>query len=138
MFNPYKSLRQRFKGSDTLPSRALSTLLLPLDTLHLGASLLFSSDTHWKTKLKALAALAYILSPLDLIPEFFLGVFGLAEDSALAFIMLHSIISSAEEAALVRHWAGDATGLERLRKLLPYASRVLSFRSILKGRSKGK
>ena len=47
--------------------------------------------------LGALAGLFYVVSPLDILPEFLLGPFGLGDDIALAAVAVAALLSSAED-----------------------------------------
>ena len=44
-----------------------------------------------------LAGLAYVISPLDFIPEVLLGPFGLGDDLAIAAVSVAALLSSAED-----------------------------------------
>ncbi|WP_081746765.1 DUF1232 domain-containing protein [Arthrobacter sp. H5] len=65
--------------------------------------------------------LVYLVSPLDLVPDF-LPVIGYADDVIILAITLRSVIRSAGPASLRRHWPGTPAGLaiiERLAGLAP-------------------
>jgi uncharacterized membrane protein YkvA (DUF1232 family) len=47
--------------------------------------------------LAGLAGVAYVLSPLDLMPEVFLGPFGLGDDLAIAAVAVAALLGSAED-----------------------------------------
>lgn len=47
--------------------------------------------------LAGLAGLAYVISPLDLLPEVLLGPFGLGDDLAIAVVSVAALLSSAED-----------------------------------------
>lgn len=44
-----------------------------------------------------LAGIAYVLSPIDLLPEILLGPFGLGDDLAIAVVSLAALMASAED-----------------------------------------
>lgn len=76
---------------------------------------------------KALFALvaAYVLSPIDLIPDFG-GLLGMVDDLYLVGLTLGRLMASAGEDILLEHWDGDARtlgflieGVEELGGLLP-------------------
>lgn len=76
---------------------------------------------------KALFALvaAYVLSPIDLIPDFG-GLLGMVDDLYLVGLALGRLMAHAGEDVLLEHWDGDARtlgflieGVEQLGGLLP-------------------
>jgi uncharacterized membrane protein YkvA (DUF1232 family) len=65
--------------------------------------------------------LAYLLLPLDLVPDF-LPVIGYADDVIIVALVLRSALRSAGPEPLRRHWPGTPAGLsviERLAGLKP-------------------
>ncbi|HEX5496567.1 MAG TPA: YkvA family protein [Mycobacteriales bacterium] len=61
--------------------------------------------------------LAYLASPVDLVPDF-IPVLGSADDAILIAITMRSVVRRAGDAALVRHWPGTPGGLDTLRGLV--------------------
>lgn len=61
-------------------------------------------------KLLVGAALVYMLTPLDLIPDVF-GVFGLVDDLYLLGLALGRLVASSGPDLLLRHWDGDPRNL---------------------------
>jgi uncharacterized membrane protein YkvA (DUF1232 family) len=47
--------------------------------------------------LAGLAGIAYVISPIDLMPEVLLGPFGLGEDLAIAVVAVAALLGSAED-----------------------------------------
>lgn len=64
-----------------------------------------------------LAVIAYVLSPLDLIPDV-LGVLGLSDDLFLLALAVRRLILRAGDDVVTDHWSGDEGGLGRLRTAL--------------------
>jgi uncharacterized membrane protein YkvA (DUF1232 family) len=60
--------------------------------------------------------LAYLLSPIDLVPDF-LPVIGYADDVVVVAWALRSVVRRAGSAALERHWPGQPAGLAVLSRL---------------------
>jgi uncharacterized membrane protein YkvA (DUF1232 family) len=54
--------------------------------------------------------LAYLLSPVDLVPDF-LPVVGYADDVVAVAWALRSVVRRAGAEALIRHWPGEPAGL---------------------------
>jgi uncharacterized membrane protein YkvA (DUF1232 family) len=62
------------------------------------------------------ALLAYLLSPLDLVPDF-LPVIGYADDVVVVAWALRSVVRRAGYEALERHWPGQPAGLAVVSRL---------------------
>jgi uncharacterized membrane protein YkvA (DUF1232 family) len=60
--------------------------------------------------------LGYLLSPLDLVPDF-VPVIGYADDVVVVAWALRSVVRRAGADALERHWPGQPAGLEVVRRL---------------------
>lgn len=60
--------------------------------------------------------LAYLLVPLDLVPDF-IPIIGYADDAVIVAIALRSVIRHAGPSAIERHWPGTSDGLTALRRL---------------------
>jgi uncharacterized membrane protein YkvA (DUF1232 family) len=60
--------------------------------------------------------LAYLLSPLDLVPDV-VPVIGYADDVVVVAWALRSVVRRAGGDALERHWPGQAAGLDVVRRL---------------------
>lgn len=72
-------------------------------------------------RVKLILLLAYLLSPLDFVPDF-LPVIGYADDVIIVVLVLRSAIRSAGPEPLRRHWPGTPAGLlviERLAGISP-------------------
>ena len=67
------------------------------------------------------AALAYLVSPVDLIPEF-VPVVGFADDILLVSYAVNHLITVAGEDVVLEHWDGPRDMLELVRSVLEVAS----------------
>jgi uncharacterized membrane protein YkvA (DUF1232 family) len=74
-------------------------------------------------------AAAYVVLPIDAIPESFLGPAGFADDIAAISHALHGLISSGHGDLAKEHWAGEEDLLELLTKTVKLADEAndLSF-----------
>ncbi|HUF28208.1 MAG TPA: DUF1232 domain-containing protein [Gemmatimonadaceae bacterium] len=74
-------------------------------------------------KLLVVGAIAYIISPLDLIPDF-LPFFGQVDDAFLLIASIERLITNAGSRVVLAHWRGDPSDLSRrsLRMALVAAS----------------
>jgi uncharacterized membrane protein YkvA (DUF1232 family) len=59
--------------------------------------------------------LAYLLSPIDLVPDF-IPVIGYADDAVIVALVLRSVIKRAGADAIRRHWPGSPAGLDVILK----------------------
>ena len=74
-----------------------------------------------RSKMVVGAALAYVLSPLDLLPEF-IPVVGFADDALLVAFALNHLVNVAGEEVVLEHWDGPRDLLEMIRSVLDVAS----------------
>jgi uncharacterized membrane protein YkvA (DUF1232 family) len=67
-------------------------------------------------RLRLWLLLAYLLSPLDLVPDV-IPVLGFADDAIVTAIVLRSVVRRAGRDALQQHWPGTADGLAAVERL---------------------
>jgi uncharacterized membrane protein YkvA (DUF1232 family) len=67
-------------------------------------------------RIRLLLLLAYLLSPIDLVPDF-VPVLGYADDVVIVAIGLRSVTRKAGPDAVARHWPGTPQGLQAIRQL---------------------
>ncbi|RBY80662.1 hypothetical protein DQ238_08870 [Geodermatophilus sp. TF02-6] len=67
-------------------------------------------------RLRLWLLLAYLLSPVDLVPDV-VPVLGYADDVVVVALALRSVVRSAGAPALQRAWPGGAAGLTVVRRL---------------------
>ena len=65
------------------------------------------------SKLLVAGVVLYVLSPLDLVPDF-LGLLGLTDDIFLVALALRRLVASAGEDAVRDSWRGSEEGLDLL------------------------
>ena len=124
----YQKLRIRLKewaagtGKD---STALKYVLLAPDFFHLLCKVLLDRRVPAREKAKVGGAIAYFMSPLDVVPEGLLGPAGYVDDVALAAYVLNSVLESAGSEVLREHWAGDGDVLEHVRSVIKAADKLL-------------
>ena len=82
--------------------------LLP-DVLRLLRGLAADRTLPWTVRARVWVALAWLISPIDLIPEF-LPVIGAVDDVIVVAIALRSLIRRAGPGTVQRHWRGPRTG----------------------------
>jgi len=90
--------------------------LLP-DTVRLVRGLCRDDAIPRRTRWLVFVLLAYLVSPIDIIPDF-VPVIGFADDVVITSLVLRHVIRRSGSAALERHWPGSPEGLAALRSLL--------------------
>jgi uncharacterized membrane protein YkvA (DUF1232 family) len=129
-------LRRRRRRSARRSARALVRQLPQL--LLLLARLLRDPRVAGADKALFGLVIAYVLTPLDLLPDF-LGVFGLVDDLYLLGLALGRLLGRAGPEILVEHWSGDRRTLsllldsvDRMGSILPGPVRKTLSRTVRK------
>ena len=102
----------------------VDAILAAPDLLHLLYRLLVDPTVRGADKAKLAAALAYFVTPVDLIAEAFVGPIGYLDDVALVAYVLSQIISHNRE-AVERNWAGDQNVIALIEKIVSRAEAML-------------
>lgn len=135
----YKKLRVKLRkwaeSSDGKQNKWAEYILAAPDLFHLLCKLALDKDVSAKEKAKLAVAIAYFVSPVDLMPEALLGPAGYADDVVLAAYVLKGVINSTPKEIVDRHWAGDGDVLEVIQHILEVADEMLG--SGLVGKLKG-
>jgi uncharacterized membrane protein YkvA (DUF1232 family) len=92
-------------------ARELATLIPNLVVLFRG--LLGDRRVPRSSKALLWGAVVWIVSPIDLIPEF-LPVIGPLDDAVVAALVLRFVLKRTDREVLFEHWRGDPATLERL------------------------
>jgi uncharacterized membrane protein YkvA (DUF1232 family) len=100
-------------------------LLLAPDLFHLLTRLMLDHRIPSADKAGLGAALAYFISPVDLLPEAFLGPAGYVDDVALAAYVLSRLINAGHGAVARELWAGDADLFDSIQHILEVADQAL-------------
>jgi uncharacterized membrane protein YkvA (DUF1232 family) len=87
------------------------------DLLRLVRSLLTDRSTPLGVRLALVALLAWLVNPIDLIPEF-IPVLGPLDDVIVAVLVLRYVRASLGDDELRRRWAGSDDGYDLLRTVL--------------------
>jgi uncharacterized membrane protein YkvA (DUF1232 family) len=89
--------------------------LLP-EVLRLLRRLAGDRDLPRGVRIRLILLIAYLASPIDLIPDF-VPVLGYADDAIIVAVALRSVIRHAGPAAIERHWPGTPEGLRTIQRL---------------------
>lgn len=125
----YQKLRRRIRNwaqsEEGRSYRWAEYLLVAPDLFHLLCRLAVDRDVLLNDKLKLAAAIAYFVSPFDIIPEVVLGPIGYADDVVIAAYVLNSIVNNTDAEVLRRNWAGEDDILELMQSLLHKADEMI-------------
>lgn len=100
-------------------------ILLAPDLFHLLTKLSRDKEVPESKKLKLYAAIAYFISPVDLLPEALFGPIGFLDDVALSAYILNDIINNIDPKIVTRNWAGDKDILHLVKTILANANNFL-------------
>jgi uncharacterized membrane protein YkvA (DUF1232 family) len=100
-------------------------LLLAPDLFHLLTKLAIDKDVPNNEKAKIAGALAYFISPIDLVPEAMFGPVGYLDDVALAAYVINSILKNNDSEIVTRHWAGEQDVLELVQQVVDVGAEML-------------
>jgi uncharacterized membrane protein YkvA (DUF1232 family) len=98
-----------------LAAREIATLIPNL--LRLFRGLVRDPRLPRRTKVLLLVGVVWLVSPIDLIPEF-IPVLGPLDDAVVAALILRHVVKVAGLAVLAEHWRGDPATLERITRVL--------------------
>lgn len=89
--------------------------LLP-DVLRLVARLARDPSVPRGVRMLLLALLAYLLMPIDLVPDF-IPVLGYADDAIATALVLRWVVRHAGSDVVARHWPGTPQGLRAVERV---------------------
>jgi len=101
-------------------------LALP-NLVKLLGRLMRDSRVPARSKVLAGAALAYVASPIDLVPDL-IPLLGRSDDVFVAIFAVHHLIRTAGEEVVVEHWDGTRDALEFVNSLVDVAARFVPIR----------
>ncbi|MCK5739597.1 DUF1232 domain-containing protein, partial [bacterium] len=112
---------KRKTGGDTW----VDYLLFAPDLFHLLCKLLIDKRVESSDKAKLLVAVTYFISPLDLVPELFLGPLGYVDDIALAAYVLNDLLNNNYQDIIQEHWAGSEDVLGVIKSIIDAVDEML-------------
>ena len=125
----YQRLRVDLKKwlEDKKPSGEKWTeyILLAPDLFHLLTKLALDPEVPSSKKVKIAGIIAYFISPLDFLPEMFLGPVGYLDDIALTAYILHDIINEVDPKIVQRNWAGDRDILNLTKTIIANVNNMI-------------
>ncbi len=100
-------------------------ILLAPDLFHLLTKLMLDDEVPSQKKIKLGAAIAYFISPIDLIPEGFFGPIGFLDDIAVTALVLNDLLNELDPKIISRNWAGEKDILVLIKTIVANASNML-------------
>ena len=100
-----------FAAGRRAQAREVATLIPSL--LRLFRGLLRDTRVPRSSKAWLWFAVVWIVSPIDIIPEF-IPVLGPLDDALVAALVLRHVVRSVDESVLAEHWRGEPTTLDWL------------------------
>jgi len=102
-------------------------LLLPDLTILLGR-LLRDAKVPLVEKAIAVAGIAYVLSPIDLMPALFLGPVGMLDDLFIVAACLSRLVNHVHPDVVRGHWSGQGDALDVIQSTAGWFERELRLR----------
>ena len=125
----YKKIRKDVKHwvNDNLDkdNKWADYVLAAPDLFHLLCKLTTDSEIPTNKKMKLLGGIAYFISPIDLLPEMFLGPVGYLDDIAVAAFVLNDLINEIDPQIVRKHWAGEQDVLVLIKTILTNADKMI-------------
>ena len=100
-----------------------AALLLPNLTKLLGR-LLVDDRVPLRRKVFVGAVLAYVVSPIDLIPDFIVGI-GHLDDIVLVSLAVDQLMTGTSEDVVLEHWDGSVDALDLVRSVFAWGAEIV-------------
>ena len=100
-------------------------LLVVPDIFYLLVKLAQDPDVPQSKKISLVAAIAYFISPIDLLPEAILGPIGYLDDLGIAAYVLNDLLNSIDPNIVRRNWAGEIDILILIKKILINMDKII-------------
>ncbi len=86
------------------------------DCVVLFKRLLGDPRVDWWSKVLLVVVIAYVVSPIDLVPDF-IPIAGQLDDAILVLLAIRILLRGSGPRLLSEHWPGPARSLEFIRRL---------------------
>lgn len=113
----YDRLRERIREPGDVATGLLDLLLLVPDLTVLLMRLLRDERVPIGSKAIAVLGIGYVLSPIDLLPEIFLGPIGFVDDLLVLGTVLSRMVNRVHPDVVRSHWPGQQDALETIQRL---------------------
>ena len=131
-----KNIHEWIKSDNGKVHKFADILMFGPDLFHLLCKLSIDENVPVSHKIKLGAAIAYFISPVDVIPEAIVGPIGYVDDIAVAALVLNNLINDTEPEMVRKHWAGDEDVLKVIQQILDVANNMVGagLWKVLKGK----
>ncbi len=120
-----KDVKQWVNDNLDKENKWVDYILAAPDLFHLLCKLTADSEIPSNKKIKLVAGIAYFISPIDLLPEAFLGPIGYLDDIAVAAFILNDLINEVDPQIIRKHWAGEQDVLVLIKTILTNADKMI-------------
>jgi uncharacterized membrane protein YkvA (DUF1232 family) len=100
-------------------------LLIAPDIFYLLVKLVQDPEVPTSKKVKLVTAIAYFISPIDVLPEAILGPVGYLDDIGIAAYVLNDLLNTIDPQIVKRNWVGDIDILYLIKKILINIDKVI-------------
>lgn len=125
----YQKLREQFREwcatDEGKTNKFAEYLMFAPDLFHLLWKLSLDKDIPAMEKAKLAGAIAYFVSPVDLLPEMIVGPLGYVDDIALAAYVLNNLVNKTDAEIVRKHWVGDEDVLNVIQRILDVADAMV-------------
>jgi uncharacterized membrane protein YkvA (DUF1232 family) len=122
----YERLRARIVAREPGETSGLRELVLLIpDCVVLLSRLARDPQVPPGPKLVAAGAVAYVLSPIDLLPEALLGPLGLIDDLLVVGAGISFLVNRVHPDLVRAHWPGQQDALESVQELTRWTEQLL-------------
>jgi uncharacterized membrane protein YkvA (DUF1232 family) len=118
----YRQLRERVAGY--AGPYAEQVLLVP-DLFVLVSRLMLDNRVAPRHKAYLGAALAYVISPIDLLPERIVGLPGYLDDVVVLVASLNALLNEGDQQVVLEHWSGTGDLLAQIQGILKQADQYV-------------
>jgi uncharacterized membrane protein YkvA (DUF1232 family) len=103
---------------------ALEAALLLPNLLKLMARLMRDPRVPITRKVFIAAVMAYVVSPIDLIPDFVVGL-GRLDDIVLVSLAVDHLMKGSSESIVLEHWDGSIDALDLVRSIFAWGAEII-------------
>ena len=112
---------KQMENQETIYGRVVRYSRTVTQFVQLMLGLMTDPRVDRKVKVFVGAVLAYVIAPVDFIPELFSGLFGMLDDFVLSAFALNVIVNWVDPEIVKSHWRGEADLLETIQKAIKNA-----------------